>query len=346
MVYDELQIWENKTLRSSITQETCDRSMKWSPLQCPNNKVYLPLNLSVNQWAKWMKLHFKVRRSHATDCTHRREKMSVLSNAKHKVETNYMGEICPRTKACAEPMHLKLKPRGHISSGALTWRCTLSPVYTTTAEAGGYTQRMHSKDKEGSRDLDTPECVVCPSSSKTCEWQVLSETDDQTWQKLPLTDPKPTAIKGSPLQQTTCSTYSFSEYSQSATRKYQRYIEQRVSYSIVMSISPSWKTTDTPFSLLDAVKQFNGQISSHNVTRFHGTCWIFSDLSFLKHYVIMWKAQFYSGFGFIFTLVSILHVVVEKSSKAMSAEGPNSNSNQIYNIYIHIYTRCVYVYIL
>lgn len=29
--------------------------------------------------------------------------------------------------------------------------------------------------------------IVCPSTSKTCEGQVLSETDEQTWQKLLLT---------------------------------------------------------------------------------------------------------------------------------------------------------------
>lgn len=89
--------------------------------------------------------------------------MSVLSNAKHKVEKSDVGEICPQTKACAEPMHLKLKLRGHMGSGALTWRCTLSPTYTTTAAAGEYTQRMHNKDKEGSHDLDVPKYRHCLS---------------------------------------------------------------------------------------------------------------------------------------------------------------------------------------
>lgn len=39
MVYGELPTWENRTLITSITQEMCD-------------KIYLLLNLSINQWAK------------------------------------------------------------------------------------------------------------------------------------------------------------------------------------------------------------------------------------------------------------------------------------------------------
>ena len=54
--------------------------------------------------------------------------------------------------------------------------------------------------------------------------------------------------------------------------------------------------------------------------------------------MITLKSQFYSGFVFIFTLVSVVRVAVEKSSKAVNAAGPNSNSSQIYNVYIHIFT--------
>jgi len=127
-----------------------------------------------------MKLHFKVKRSLAVDCTHRGQKVSVLSSAKHKAETSDVGEIRPQTEACAEPMHLKLKLRGHLGG---TWVLehrpggAFYPPRTQPQEKLGNTHKGRITKTRKVAVIWTCQsiCVVCPSISKTCEGQVLSE---------------------------------------------------------------------------------------------------------------------------------------------------------------------------
>lgn len=189
----------------------------------------------------------------------------AMQSTKQKQAT--WGTSALTEKPVLEPVNLKLELGGHTGSGALTWQCTLSPRTQPQQKLGNTHKECTARTRKVA--MVTPQYLCCLSIYVQSTWRTSLEWNRcaNTAKATLNSDPKPTAIKGSPLQQTTCSTHSFNEYSESVTRKYQRYIEQRVSYSILMS-SPSQKQLTAFFSLLDAVQQFNAQRSSHMLPNF------------------------------------------------------------------------------